>query len=182
LLVLIPVASQTSIRYYNIVFFVPFVLLGLILELLLKKMRKKGMVVVLSMVVITLVSHAVVLAQASKPYMNKSASNVDVAILGEIEPMVEYLIKNKDQENKIYLDGQKMYLKRFFKPFEYLAQKSGVQIIKPGNENEFKSGLKYFYVDGKKSKQYIIGDKIKDGVILETKNFQNIMIYKLKKI
>ncbi len=182
-IVLVPVASQIEVRYFSILFFIPFILLGLWLDTCAgKKMKaiRLGAADVLVMVMFLFVNVSVLIVSA-RPYVDKSASSVDDSILGEAESMVAFLIANTDSLGTVHIDGSTMYLKRFLKPFDYIAKRSGSVVVRPGNKEPFVSGTRFFYIDGIKSRPYMIGDKVDGNAILGYERFGRIMIYTLMK-
>ena len=176
---LVPVASQIEVRYFSILSVVPFVLLGIILSALPK--GRSGISFGTGFMLALLVANVLTLVVLAQPYLNGNASNVDNSILGETESMATYLETHTETRGAVFLDGQTFYLKRFLKPFEYLALQQGISITRPGSNEPFPSGTAYFFIDGVRSKPYALGDKLSGDVILGYERFGNIMIYSLVK-
>lgn len=181
LLVMIPVTSQLSVHYFNILIFVPFILLGLWADLLLESERAWKEKVFIFGLIVLLGMNFLFLIQKARIYENKGMSNVDESILGEIIPMVDYLIAESEWSDRVYIDGSKFYLKRFLKPFDYLSRKQGVQMIRPANDRSFDVGTKFFYIDGTKKDTKRDSDVINGDKILTKKRFQQITLYTMVK-
>ncbi|MEI8096661.1 MAG: glycosyltransferase family 39 protein, partial [Candidatus Moraniibacteriota bacterium] len=150
LLVMIPVASQISIHYFNILIFAPFILLGLWMSLLLEPTKKHGKKIFFVGITFLFLVNVLFLVQIARTYTGKSMSDVNTSVLGEITPMLDYMIAQSDQKDLVLIDGATFYLKRFLKPFEYLSQKVDVRVVRPENNKPFPFGTKFFYIDGTK--------------------------------
>jgi len=179
--VLLPVASQIEVRYFSILFFVPFVLLGLWLNFLFEKKKQAEKNIFLGLAIFFLVANVWMLLAIARPYLEQRASDVNNSILGETQNMLAYLMANADQQKLVYIDGQTFYLKRFLKPFDYLAQQSGATMVRPGNKQPFASGTKFFFIDGSKAKPTEIGKTLNSDLVLGYQKFGNIIIYTLIK-
>lgn len=181
LLVMIPVASQISIHYFNILIFVPFILLGLWTNLLLESEKKWWKKAFFLGTILLCSINFLFLVQVARIYMDKSMSDVNTSVFGEITPMLNYMIAESDQNGIIHIDGATFYLKRFLKPFDYLSQKVGVQMIRPENNKPFPLGTKFFYIDGTKKNNTRKSGTIGGDQVLSTKQFQQITIYTMVK-
>jgi len=179
--VLVPVASQIEVRYFSILLFVPFILLGLWLSAFLENGKKTVFGGFVGIVAVLVVANILTLASLAQPFLDKSASDVDNSILGEAESMTAYLVSHTDTPGTVRLDGQPLYLKRFLKPFDYLARKEGMSVTRPASKQSFDPGTRFFFIDGTKSKPYTVGDDIGGGTILGYEQFGRIMIYSMTK-
>ena len=181
--VFIPVASQISMHYFNIVFFVPFVLLGLWMIIITRIIKNKKIANKLLIIIIAFlfILQGGVLTQAYHSYSSGNVSSAKKSIYGEIMPMVDYMIANSSQKEAIRIDGSAFYLKRFFKPFVYIAKKSGVDIAKLEKNNPISSGTSFFYIDEKKEEDVEKNSLLNGDIVLGSKQFQNIIIYTLLK-
>jgi len=180
-LALLPVASQLAVRYFSILFFVPFVLLGLQLNFLFEKRKALARKIFLGLAVCLLLANVATLLVAAQPFVAQQASNVDNSILGEDRAMLAYLLANTEQRNLVQLDGSAMYLKRFLKPLNYLAQQVGAEVVRPASKQSFASGTQFFFIDSTKTKALANGEMLGGEVILAQQQFGKIIIYTLRK-
>lgn len=178
--VLVPVASQISIHYFNILIFAPFILLGLWLDFLAGWKKEWRKILMFGMVFLCLANTGY-LVYVAQPYIDKSMSDANNSILGEITPMVDYLIAESDQKDRVYIDGTTYYLKRFFKPFDYLSRRLGVEMIRPDNDKPFLSGTRFFYISGVKEKNVRAGETLGGDRVLAVRQFMRVIIYTLLK-
>ena len=181
LLVMVPVASQIGVHYFNVLIFVPFLLLGFWLELLLGWQLAWTKRILYAVMAIVLAVNAVFLAGKAQVFLEKRVSDVDNSILGEITPMLDYLVAGSGQPDRVYIDGSTFYLKRFLKPFVYLGERKGVRMITPDTKAPFAPGTRYFYITGTKPKNPVPGDMMKGDRVVAVQVFQQITIYTMLK-
>jgi 4-amino-4-deoxy-L-arabinose transferase-like glycosyltransferase len=181
-LVLIPVVTEVSVRYFIVLIFVPFVLFGLWVKFLLDKERKIGMisssVFFASLVIINLFT----IFNATALYRKGQASDSQNSILGEINLVSDYIIANSNGFSKYNFVGKSDYLHRFGKPIAYLTKKYGKEMVKSRSDKELESGMPTFFIvkNDIKGEKYI--KEIKKHVVTDAKNFGNIRIYVLEKL
>lgn len=180
-IVLVPVAGEVELRYFNVVFILPFIFLGLWLDVFAKN-KKVGKLLVVVVVGLLGVSNLYVDSVFAVKYLNQEMSDDANSILGEIRPMARYISDNKNSEKKVLLSGGRRYTKRFYKPFFYLLQKEGIELIKDDAGKVVLPGEKIFQINNNLGKKYIIGGKIQNLEIENIEHFnENVSIYVLKK-
>ena len=174
---LMPAIDGASHRYFISVFFVPYIFLGLLLELILKNksmVSKIVLVVVFSFFVFNnLYSVAVEASQLSQGMRG----NQGFAVLGQVEKMQEYIISKSENKKTIYLFGGSSYLPFYALPFQYVFLKNDIEIVR-GTDASDVGNAPIFYIwansDGDAPKT-ISGRKV-----LEYKDFGQLGIYKLQ--
>lgn len=179
-LVLIPVVTEISVRYFIILIFVPFILFGLWAKFLLEKLKNSGMIAIGAFFLILTAMNFSAIISAGSLYMHGLASNSQDSILGEVKQMNDYIILNLDGAAKFNLIGQREYLHRFGKPLAYLAKKSGKEMVKSQTDKNLDSSIPTFYIgksDSKEDKNIL---EIKKHKVSHAKKFGNIRIYLIK--
>ncbi|MFA6973555.1 MAG: glycosyltransferase family 39 protein [Parcubacteria group bacterium] len=139
-LFMVPVALELSLRYFLIIAFLPFVFLGLWLEFLTHKFRKKGVVIALAIIIVL----AGINLWTTKNFFNAveiytektSMAGFDNVYLGELEMMADYIIFESDPSNQVFLDGNNQYMFKASKGLIYLAKKEGVDLQVLDKKNE----------------------------------------------
>jgi 4-amino-4-deoxy-L-arabinose transferase-like glycosyltransferase len=171
-LLMLPLSNgeTNDLRYYSFLFFVPFVLLGLIVKLLSERFPKKYILPVFLIFFLLAVSQITAISYRTSVLANKKGMDSDTAILGEMEDLINYMVARSGEEKKIYLGGDRSLLTHSFESIKYLAKKQGFDLNRFGNENDstlIKEPI--FYVEKK--------PEIKKG--LEYKKIGTAYIYRV---
>ncbi len=170
-----PVASHMELRYYVIVFFVPFVLLGCILSFVMEHMPKRRHPGVLAVVLLLIVLNVAVVWKASTAYREHRASDGDNAILGEVEVMTRYIADHAPSK-AVAVTGEKAYVRRFFPAFSYLLDRSGIVVSQPKDASDLSEGMVRFDVAAAHSKKRRQPDAVSGDAGTVRKQFGNVML------
>lgn len=181
-LVFIPVAGEIGTRYFLVLIFMPFILLGLwvkaIFESTLNIGAKKIIIGVLFSILI--VGNIYNISADVKKFKAGRASGDRLSVLSEIMPIADYIAEKSEPNKEIILSGERTSMNRFDKAIIYLVQKKDIKIRKSDADEE--KG-KYFWIgldekgDGKE-----LFKKIKNQNILDSRQFGDIWIYILNNI
>lgn len=138
----------TEFRYFIHTFFVPFLFLGLIAEYLIgiKKFRPVWIIVCVLLFLGVAVFNVKAIASRYEALAAKDGSNEHFVILGEVEPMVSYLINNSAGSKEVQLDGNPRYLSNFFNALNYLAGNQNFKLIRVTHPNKITAGKTLFYI------------------------------------
>lgn len=178
--VLIPVASEITLRYFIMLFLVPFVLFGLWLEYLQEKLHDRKFVPIIFFVWLAVLNIQTI-AKAADTLEKRVASDVDTAIFGEIEPMVEHLLSVADGAGVLYVDGNGDYEKRYFAPLRYLAKRSGLSLVEIRKNTHIEDSATIIYITGKNKKQLSSKDDLYGATVKSVKMFHAVVIFVLRK-
>lgn len=179
LLFFIPVASHMEPRYFVILFFVPFVLFGFFLQFLLEKISKNGIVLFWIIIMLCVILNLTIDWKAFALYRNNQASDSENSILGEIEPVAQYISENAYSE-KIYITGGRIYLNRFFGPLRYLVNRQGTELVEFDDILDANKDASLFHIAPASLKKQRVGDILFGYIIQDQKQFGKIMISILK--
>jgi hypothetical protein len=155
-IMLIPLANEISMRFFLIIEFIPFILLGLWAEFLIEYKRPIGVYASSIILAMLLVMNIISIRKEftaiafSDPSQRKSIANLS---LGELESMSEFIIANTPNGNRVLVSGRKKDLFKLVKPLQYLARKSSVKIAEESKKNPPKSGDALFYIGHRKEKE-----------------------------
>jgi hypothetical protein len=153
-LVMIPVmGGDVEFRYFNIVFFVPFIFLGLCMEYLAKYYSKLKKTIFYSLGLIIIASNFFTLLAVWDNYSRKNGINSHQVILGEIEPIVQYMTINSKGQSDIYIGGDYEIMAFIYNPVAYLMQRNGISLNRVADKNKFSlpSGKDLYYLSYKSS-------------------------------
>jgi hypothetical protein len=173
---MLPVSDETfaSFRYFNHIFFMPFIFLGLVVNHLNRKSSKFLSLIIFLLFLFLVIANFSSIESIAKQLISKSGSDEHVTILGEASPIVDYIIKNSQDFNEACLVGDKIYSKHFLPPFSYIASRSNFQIH---NSGEKVPPIKpAFYLTENEIQE---GRKIKGYNIEKYKKFGKIIVYKI---
>ena len=181
---LVPVASHITMRYFIILFFVPFILLGLWGKFLMEKTREMPRTIMLIIWAILILTNFFVIMQYAKPYMEKRANNGENSILGEVQPIAEFIQKSAGSQKTAYMAGERIYEKRFFPALSYLLKQKEFNLIEilrdyQTQTNQNQTGL-VFYVANADKTEYEVGGSLAGCAIEDLGKFNSVVILKVQ--
>ena len=177
-----PVISSMGIRYFIILFFMPFVLLWFWCRYLLELFSKYGKIVIVVFFVLLVFSDAVAICQAGARLAQGEGSDVDTSVLGDDRRMAAYILETADPHQKtIRIDGRKFYLKRFLKPLDFVVQESARRLaaFHIGDE-PLPSGTQSVYIVDTASVGNVSGGSFLGQRVEATRTFGGIMLLILR--
>lgn len=127
-IIFIPVAEMMHTGYFNILFPLPFVLLGLIFEFVLEKFPNSGKFVVVAVLLTLLSLSSLKLYELSQRYVKGEENNSRNVTLGEVERMSKYLLENSLGRSEVYFSGQKDLVDRYYKTINYFAEEANLDM------------------------------------------------------
>ncbi len=180
-LIFIPVASEITMRYFILLFIVPFILLGLLLQYVEEKILYGHTISFLCLIVLVSMNMYTNISMTSL-LISKTANNANTAILGETEIIANFISSLERKSKNIYMMGNYEYEKRYHKPLQYILEKRGVNLVEIRNKTRIHSDETVVYITGKNKKQLTIGDEINDALILSKHTFNDVIIYVLREL
>ena len=164
-------------RYFNQVFFVPFVLLGLLLIFLKQKFPKVHLVILLLVFAGLASFNLNSIRLAIKEFQGQKVRDTNPVFLGEAESLANYL--GTERQTTIYLTGEKGYFDNFLKPLSYLLKDQKFDIIEVEKDTEIVASRPLFYL-AKNAKITDEQTQVTGHNIKETRIIGQSIIYKLK--
>ena len=138
-LVMLPVIGDTPLRYFLLSFFVPYIFLGFLENILIKNFRFGIFIVALIFLFLIGANFFSIRTIATDLSTGKrSGSSVcgpDAMVLGEIEPMAGYIAHESGSQSEAYILHTSRYT--FLNPIKYLTQTGGAK-SKPGSHKGHK--------------------------------------------
>jgi len=171
---MVPIISQASMRYYIVLFFLPFIFLGFWIKYFWEKKKVKYIFNYIFKSILVIILLSIICLQLKKinqiyiQYRSLSFSNTHSVALDEAKLMMNYIVSNAYSQ-EIYITGRTKYFSRYYKPFLYLGKKFYPEIeIKRGDKTErIKSGATVYYISKplsvvKIKKKTFLGRKVKN--------------------
>jgi hypothetical protein len=156
------IIDQVEIRYYIVSFFLPFVFLGIIADSLLRFRKIWAKIIVAFIFSYLLVMNGSTESKVAEKFFAKKANDEKFIFLGETNRIAEYLISASGGSRTIYLRGQKIYEKRYFKPLNYILAKQGIDLASPSSDegDSISDTAPVFFIIKTRLDKDRIGDKI----------------------
>lgn len=182
-IILFPVSSSVSIRYFIVIEFLPFLLAGLWLNFLTERLQKRFVLPAVGLFVIALtLCNATSYFGAIRSLVRQSAGTDNVAYFGEVEALSRALLENSQGSKRVYLSGRKSYLSRYGKPLEYFGRQGGVSVSKAYKLADIRPEDAFFYVMKKSERKNTLLE-VKKGFATEAAfTVGNVTLLKLGRI
>ena len=91
------------------------------------------------------------LGQVARELNAGSRSAYNRVILGEIEPIADYIWEMSGGEKKVYLSGTRVFMTNFYRPLAYVSQKRGMELAKVRSADKtYPAGQGFDLLDGRK--------------------------------
>lgn len=178
--ILLSVSSSISIRYFIVVEFMPFLLLGFWIRFIQKKLPRLSASSWMGIIVLIFVGlNLWTTTEAVMAYRNGTASTDNVAVYGEVEMMSRYMLSHSVGSKQVYLAGKKAYLSRFGKPLEYFAKQDGIVLKKAYKTNMITAEDPFFYIMKKVSAKNPLPEAVKGFETKQSVTFGNVSILQL---
>lgn len=174
--ILYPVISDAPLRYYLQLFFVPYLFLGFIFELIRRKYAKIFFPALLAVSVLIIAFNFSTLFAEAKLYSSDNHSQPQYVVLGELIQMRDYILSQTNSSKTAYIIADGKYMQNYFYPLAYVLQEKNVILARElKGVNSIPSDAPLFFV-GKK----VVGDQMdntKGFPVREYRNFGEIGIY-----
>jgi len=170
-------AGFVDFRYFIHIFFLPFLFLGFLAEYPIRKFaRFYSFLIVLLFLAVALVNLQVIATNAHE-LTAKNRSNEHFVVLGEIEPMLQYIIANSDNQKEAQLTGDPRYLSNFSKALQYLAEEQNFTLLQTPRPDNIRLHIPLFYIEANVKNSS--AEKENDYPIDSRQNFGQVSISKL---
>lgn len=191
LIVFFPVAQMMHSGYFFILFMVPFIILGLIINLLMAKHnRVKNILIIFVVVLLIYCALQRDFTQAVK-FFRGLENNEKGSTLGEIEKMSDYILSISKNNSTIYISGEKELALRYYKPMSYFILKAGIDpiLIESNLESVYgadsdedaiiRQNIPIYYIQKNTASRKSMGQIFKNHKIVASKEFSQQTILTL---
>jgi 4-amino-4-deoxy-L-arabinose transferase-like glycosyltransferase len=156
-LIMTPAIDGATLRYYIHIFFLPYLFLGFIVQYLSSKFTKKYIWIALIIFVFLAMANIFSIRAVVRELSAKNKSRGDSIILGEIEPIADYVVSEAYPQKKAVLTGR--YAPSYFWPLMYLSQKKGLLLTQLPRGEKNRAGAIVFDINPSDSKRAIGGNR-----------------------
>jgi len=178
LLVSFPFGAEISLRYFIIGAFLPFLLLGILLDYLDKKVhsKKRNMVFVIvgSIFLLNIYFNATVFQKYAA-----SPGNVIDGNMQQAQSMAEYMVEKSAPAKSFQVQGKVTELGRFANRVAFFAEEKSVSVIRMDIEIPFDASLPLFVVINEMSSSCEDGMETKYGYAKSCKRFGDAFILEI---
>lgn len=141
-------ATELSVRFFLVLSFVPFFLLGFWISFLSEKFKKEKVILVLSILVLSFFNLQKIYGTYGD--LNNGGREIngdfDYATLGEENFIIDFMRENSNGEKTLYLDAQAGYLFKMLRPLQFLAEKYGLTLVELREEIKLENDSRLFYL------------------------------------
>ncbi|MFZ2187735.1 MAG: glycosyltransferase family 39 protein [Candidatus Moraniibacteriota bacterium] len=178
-LVLFSVARGMPLRYFIHTTFVPFILLGLIIDWIRLTMPRQSAAVAVVIFLFCFSANASAIAAEASDLAHGSRGDRGFVVLGEAKQMVDHMIVQAAAAKDAYLFGGTEYVATYFKPLQYIAEKKGFRLERVKRKKAPLSDKPYFFIQ--KSSGVRESFEMSQFETIGNKDFGRIGIYQLRK-
>jgi len=174
-LIMVPLSVEkfSDLRYLTPVFFVPFVMLGLVAKVVYEKFSKKFIILIVAILILLVSSNFIDISSEAKVLLEKNRTcSSHFTTLGEVEAVADYIVKDSGGEKNIQIGGYRELLVAV-DPLEYLLKKRGISPIKVATEK---------YLSSSDSPAFFISCRSKFGELYDYEKIGNIYVYNVVNI
>jgi hypothetical protein len=175
-------ANELSIRFFLPVSFVPFILLGLWFEFLIKKTGKEKGVLIVAVLIFTFLNTQKVWAtyhdlQSGGQEIN---GHFEYITLGEVNYIAQFMEDNFSGEKQVYIDAQAMYLFKSINSLELAASRYNIKPIQLRKKITLRSGDKIIYLKNAKDRCVLSSNLLTIYDVDKCSNYCQFSIFALK--
>ena len=173
--IIYPVIVDAPLRYYLQLFFVPYLLLGLIFEFIRQKYSKIFVPAVFVVSAFIIGFNFNTLLAEAKLYSTNDHSQPQYVVLGELIQMRDYIISQTNSPKTVYMIADGKYMQNYYYPLAYVLQEKNVVLVREQKDlTKIPQGVPLFCVwrkaDGNQK-------NIKGFPVQQSQNFGEIGIY-----
>jgi hypothetical protein len=176
-LVLFVVADSLVPRYFIHLFFIPFLFLGIFIEYAKRYSKKVYVSAIVLFFGFLISSNVFTIDSEAKAHFAKARSASQYVVLGEIEPMVDYMITNTSGK-EAYFTGNNDYFWNYYKPLMYISSQRGFTLIRGEKINKVPAGVTLYAIS--RNTADVSNMEINYHKIIDYKNFGNLGLYRLE--
>jgi hypothetical protein len=140
-------ATELSMRFFLILEFVPFLLLGLWLDFIWEKTGKRWLIIGIIVLISFFNLQKSYSVFRDLQFGGREINNdFEYITFGEARFITNFIKNNNAGEKGAYLDAQAGYLFKSFRSLQFTAQKSEIELIELNADIKLERGVKLFYL------------------------------------
>lgn len=183
--ILIPLAIETSMRFFLPLVFVPFVFIGLWIKFFQEHFGKKSALIFSLLILLLIIPNVYAFKNKTEYLAGKNNNNekFEEITLGEVKFMAEFIQSHSNVMQNIYLEGKVAELFKITKPIKYFTNPYGLKISKRSKGQALDEQDKLFFINIINNPRE--GEKISKSfeekyIILNSEKFRRVMIYEVR--
>lgn len=170
-------AGFKEFRYFGLVFFVPFVLFGLMIDFLFQKKKKVYVFVVVLMSIFVVASNMYSIYTVARQLSLQNKNDGHSVYFGEVKNIVRYMKDISISSEKIYVMSERIYTGNIFLPASYVAKQEGYELIKTLDSEIVPKGMPLFFLAENKDAYESI---VRNIPVKSVRNFGLMRVYQLE--
>lgn len=140
-LIFIPINDDLRPRYFLPLIFLPFLFLGLWFQFVRERFPRTGLLFGWGVLVVLVLGNLHAITQEAKAFIMMNRSNPQYVVLGEIEPMGDFISEQFIGQTNIYFFAQGKYIQNYFKPMNYILREKGMVLNRISTSKNVPSGV-----------------------------------------
>ena len=174
-------ATELSMRFFLILEFVPFLLLGFWLKFLAEKSKKRWLIISIVLIFSFLSLQKDYVVFKDLQFGGREINdNFEYITLGEVNFVVDYMQKNNAGEKISYLDAQGGYLFKALRSLQFVAKKTGLEIVELNKDVELATGDRLFYLKNSKGNCQLEDRIAIKYAVEDCVNYRQFSVFNLK--
>ena len=156
-IIFLKLAFELSVRFYLILIFLPFLLLGFWIQFAREKYAAYFDQIFIITTVLLICSNLFFVQNyfaGLASYAAPGGGDINITILSEAEAYSQFIVENSGSSTGVFLDGDGKFLFKAFKPIKYLVGKSNIDLL----DKQASPADTYFYVGTIKDKNRLMSD------------------------
>ncbi|MDO9231843.1 MAG: glycosyltransferase family 39 protein [bacterium] len=179
--VFVPFGAEVSLRYFILLIFIPFILLGLWLEFLLSQNMVATKFLAWMTMSILIGYNLFFCLLTFRTYATNIPSNMIDGTMNQAKEIAEYIVSEAGSYKRIQLDGQSVYLGRFVGRIKYFLSDAKIEIIMLNEGIERDKNLPIFVAVNESSENFYVGMSYKKyGEVEKFHRIYDVTILKIK--
>ena len=157
--IFIKLAYELSVRFYLILIFLPFLMLGFWIKFLQEKFKKEFLYVLLIPVIVLVASNLYFVQTyfaGLAAYGKDDGGDIAITILGETETFANFITANSNGAKQIEIGGDEKILFKAYKSIRYLAAKNNIDLLQLNKKPPLSK--QYFYLGTLKDRDNLSKD------------------------
>lgn len=180
-IIYVPLAYTIFIRFFLLLIFFPFILLGFWIKFLEETLDKKAFTSLALILISMLIAANIFFVYKSFSELagfQKGRGGGKIAFnttLKELEGIAQFIVDNSAGEKEVFIKGNKQYIKKILKPTKFLVSKSDIN-LSTDEENNYEQQQVFYLTNFSENKKKKLEEK-KDTTKIKYGAYGRFLIY-----
>ncbi|MEI8103433.1 MAG: glycosyltransferase family 39 protein [Candidatus Moraniibacteriota bacterium] len=140
-LIFIPINDDLRPRYFAPLIFLPFLFLGLWFQFVKEYFSRSAIYFGWGILLLLVMGNLYTITREAKAFIAMDRSGPQYVVLGEIEPMADFIGEQFAGQKNIYFFAQGKYIQNYFKPMNYVLRAKGMVLNRISNQKDVPSDM-----------------------------------------